>query len=128
MNQHQASQHARILALVSAFEAEVEAGAVKFRKEEELLEMSDYYVQEQLPEQALEVLDFGISCFPYSSIFFFRKARLFIDLNREELAMAVLDEGEAKFGGDFDFHILRAEAFSRLGLFEHAHAILDELK
>lgn len=128
MNQHQASQRARISALVSAYEAEVEAGDVKFRKEEELLEVVDYYIQEQLPEQALEVVDFGISCFPFSAVFYLRKARLFIDLSKEELSMAILDDAEGRFGADFDFRVLRAEAFSRLGLFEQAHEILEELK
>ena len=128
MNNHPANQNARISALVSAYEAEVEAGELKFRAEEELLDLLDHYVYEQLLDQALEVVELGISCYPYSSEFYLRKGRLFIDLGREELAMLTLDEGEVLFFGDLEFKLLRAEVFSHLGLFEDAHAILDSLK
>ncbi|MBK7409651.1 MAG: tetratricopeptide repeat protein [Saprospirales bacterium] len=128
MNNHQANQNARISALVSAYEAEIESGELRFREEEDLLDLLEYYVVEQLPDQALEIIEFGISCYPYSSEFFLRKARFYLDHGREELAMVALDEGEALFSDDVDFHLLRAEAFALLGLFEQAHDIIDHLK
>lgn len=128
MNNRQADQSTKISALVSAYEAEVEAGEMKFRKEEDLLDLLDYYLEEQLPDQALEIVELGITYFPYSSEFQIRKIRLFLGLGREDLAMIALDESEVFFSGDLDFQLLRAEAFSRMGLFENAHDIIDQLK
>lgn len=128
MNNRQANKTARISALVSAYEAEVEAGELKFRKEEDLLDLLDYYQEEQLPDQALEIVELGISYFPYSSEFHIRKIRLYLESGREDLAMVSLDECEALFTGDIEFQLLRAEGFSRMGLYENAHDIIDQLK
>jgi len=128
MSNRQASHATRISALVSAYEAEVEAGELKFRNEEDLLDLLEYYEEEQLPDQALEIIGIGISCYPYSPGFHLRKVRFFLDSNREDMAMDTLDECEAFFSGDMEFQLLRAETFSRMGFFENAHDIVDQLK
>jgi tetratricopeptide (TPR) repeat protein len=119
---------ARILALVSAYESEAAFESPELWSEQALLDLLGYYLHEQLPDQAMEIADLGSVRFPHSATFHLHKARLLLDLGREELAMAAIDASEALFPAQLNFQLLRAEAFAAMGLYNNAHDLLDALK
>lgn len=96
--------------------------------ESELLELIDYFEQEYLLEQALEICDLGLERFPYSHEFYVQRSRILILNGQEATAMLHLDEAELISPDAIDVLLLRAEALRALALYSEAHQLLEQLK
>ncbi len=113
--------------LIFEYEAMSHKGTVGFYEKTVFLQLIDHYLNEQLFDHALEVIDHAVSQHPYSAAFHIVQAQLYIEKNCENLALEALDKAILYAPSVFEVQILRAEALISLGNFNEAFEILDDL-
>ena len=127
MNSEFFHDHPQCPELVSRYENTVEAGILASWKEEEFIQLVEFYEREKLFDRALEVTGQGIQQFPDKLEFYLRKSRLLLRCEREDMAAATLDEAERLAPNEVDIPLLRAEILIALELYEDAHTLLQSI-
>jgi tetratricopeptide (TPR) repeat protein len=117
-----------IFQLTLKYEQMLECGNVFFQQEHSYFELINYYEHECLLEKALEVAEFAIRQYPYSTEFFLRKAELLLQTKELEQALATLDRVDALAPGSLLSSLVRAEGLAALGMQDEAIYLLDGLK
>lgn len=118
----------RIFELVSEYEAMSLKGTVAFLEEKDFLCLIDYYEKESLPERALEVVDYALEHYSYSSDFLLKKAHLLLEINLVELALDTLQQAAAFSPSEVQISLLRVEALILLKMYDEAESIIEDLK
>ncbi len=96
-----------------------------FIEEDSFERIIDYFDEkEQLP-QALEVAEYGIQQYPYSSMLLLKKADLLIALRQYKEALLVLDQAELLDSKDTNLYILKTDAYLALDQQQKAADILE---
>lgn len=96
--------------------------------EEEFDMVSDFYMQVIKNVQALEVVEIGLTLYPFSTLLMLSKANLLIVLSRFEETLDILDAVELYSPNDIDVYILRLEASLALGMQEKAEELYETAK
>lgn len=95
---------------------------------EELIQLVDYFEFENLPENALEVVEYGNHFFNNSPSFTVRKTRLLLYHYNYQLAIKFLDEKQSKSLNRSQHHLLDLEILIVEQKFNEAIDKVDELK
>ena len=96
-----------------------------FIEEDSFERIIDYFDEKEQLSPALEVAEYGIRQYPYSSVLLLRKADLLIALRRYKEALHILDQAELLDGNDTNLYILKTDAYLALDQQEKAAAILE---
>ena len=107
--------------LISEYESMQENGKPIYLKERDFHKLIDYYTDEYLIQEAIEVADHAIRQYPYCADFLLAKARLLLVDDKPYRAMRYLDRAEAVSPNELETTLLRSRAFSEVG--EHGQAI-----
>jgi len=107
--------------LISEYESMQETGEPIYLKERDFHKLIDYYTDEYLIQEAIEVADHAIRQYPYCVDFLLSKARLLLIDDKPYRAMRYLDRAEAVSPNELETTLLRSRAFSEVG--EHGQAI-----
>lgn len=99
-----------------------------FYNQDDLVRLIDYFEQELLYQEALDVVEKAIEIYPYTVEFLFRKVHLFIFSDCPESALKALHKAELLVPGSFDVKLHKAWVFADLGLFNESAAILKDLQ
>ena len=127
MKRNNTSNEQNIKSLVFEYEAMSQQGTVGFYEKTAFLQLIDHYLNKELYDHALEVIDHAINQHPFSGSFHIVQAQLYIENNSETLALEALDKAILYATSIFEVQILRAEALRSLGSFSEAFQILDDL-
>ncbi len=113
--------------LIFEYEAMSQKGTVGFYEKTVFLQLIEHYLNEQLFDHALEVIEHAVRQHPFSGNFHIVQAQLYLEKNCENLALEALDKAILYAPSVFEVQILRAEALSSLGNYAEAFEILDDL-
>ena len=127
MKRNNTTNEQNINSLVFEYEAMSQKGTVGFYEKTVFLQLIDHYLNEQLLDNALEVIEHAVNQHPFSGAFHIVQAQLYLEKNCESLALEALDKAILYAPSVFEVQILRAEALSSLGVFNEAFEILDDL-
>jgi len=95
---------------------------------DELISLVDYYEYENLTENALEVIEYGIKFFKNSPSFKIRKTRIFLYHYHFQLAMEVLDKKQSKSLSPSQRKMLELEILIVKKEFDEAIVLVEQLK
>ncbi len=96
-----------------------------FIEEDSFEKIIDYFDEKDDLVQALEVTDFAIRQYPYSSTLLLKKADLLIASKKYKQALYFLEEAELLDTTDIDLYILKTDAYLALDQQEKAAAVLE---
>ncbi len=96
-----------------------------FIEEDAFERLIDYFDEREQLSSALEVSEYGIRQYPYSSALLLRKADLLIALKHYKEALQTLHNAELLHSNDTNLYILKTEAYLALDLQEKAAAVLE---
>lgn len=96
-----------------------------FIEEDSFEKIIDYFDEKDEIAQALEVTDYAISQYPYSSALLLKKADLLIASKKYKQALYFLEEAELLDTTDIDLYILKTDAYLALDQQEKAAAVLE---
>ncbi|MGG9960707.1 tetratricopeptide repeat protein [Ferruginibacter sp. SUN106] len=96
-----------------------------FIEEDSFERLIDHFDEKEQLSQALEVSEYAVSQYPYSSTLLLRKADLLIALRHYKEALYILDQAELLDGKDTDLYILKTDAYLALDQQEKAAAVLE---
>ncbi|GAB2825314.1 tetratricopeptide repeat protein [Ferruginibacter profundus] len=96
-----------------------------FIEEDSFERLIDHFDEKEQLSLALEVSEYAISQYPYSSTLLLRKADLLIALRHYKEALYILDQAELLDGKDTDLYILKTDAYLALDQQEKAAAVLE---
>ncbi len=114
--------------LIAEYESMNENGSLGYLEEIDFHELINYYEEEFLIDQAIEVADHAIGQHPFCVDFLMIKARLLLTDDKPYRAMRYLDQAEVMSPFELDVHLLRARVFSVIGEVEQAKTLLDNAK
>jgi tetratricopeptide (TPR) repeat protein len=124
--EHRTRRNQHFYDLISEYEAMNRDGNLTYLDEREFYQIINYYEDEFLVDEALEVVDHATSQHPYCADFLLIKARLLLHKDRPYRAMRYLDKAELIAPFEVDVYILRARAFSEIGEYDQGLALLQE--
>ena len=127
MKRNKTTNEQNIKRLVFEYEAMSQQGTVGFYEETAFLQLAEHYLNKELYNKALEVIDHAIHQHPFSGTFHIVQAQLYIEQKRENHALEALDKAIIYASSIFEVQILRAEALSSSGNFNEAFEILNDL-
>jgi tetratricopeptide (TPR) repeat protein len=96
-----------------------------FIEEDSFEKIIDYFDEKEQLANALEVAEYAVNQYPYSSSLLLRKADLLIALRRYKEALYVLEQAELLDGKDTNLYILKTDAYLALDQQEKAAAVLE---
>jgi len=96
-----------------------------FIEEDSFERLIDYFDEKEQLSQALEVAEYAIQQYPYSSTILLRKADLLIALRHYKEALYILEQAELLDSKDSDLYILKTDAYLALDQQEKAAAVLE---
>lgn len=96
-----------------------------FIEEESFERIIDYYDEKEQFSTALEVAEYAVGQYPYSSVLLLRKADLLIALRHYKEALYILEQAEILDSKDTNLYILKTDAYLALDQQEKAAAILE---
>ena len=96
-----------------------------FIEEDSFEKIIDYFDEKDELVQALEVTDYAISQYPYSSSLLLKKADLLIAAKKYKQALYFLEEAELLDTTDIDLYILKTDAYLALDQQEKAALVLE---
>jgi len=114
-----------IKALLEQFDNLKTGKANSFLEEDSFERIIDYFDEKEQLTEALEVADYGIEQYPYSSILLLKKADLLIALKRYKEALFILDHAETLDSKDTNLYILKTDAYLALDLQQKAASVLE---
>jgi tetratricopeptide (TPR) repeat protein len=96
-----------------------------FIEEDAFERLIDHFDEKEELSNALEVAEYAISQYPYSSSLLIRKADLLIALRHYKEALYILEHAELLGGKDTNLYILKTDAYLALDQQEKAAAVLE---
>lgn len=96
-----------------------------FLEEDSFERLIDHFDETEQLSQALEVAEYAIRQYSYSSSLLLRKADLLIALRRYKEALVILEHAELLDSKDTDLYILKTDAYLALDQQEKAAAVLE---
>ena len=112
--------------LIADYESMNENGNLGYLEENDFHLLINYYENEFLLEQAIEVADYAISQHPFCVDFLMIKARLLLSDDRPYRAMHCLDQADVMSPYELDVYLLRARVFSVIGEVDQAKTLLAD--
>src|ERR1017187_4832394 len=117
-HENQFSQH--LLILVDRFEEMVLNRKHYFFDAEELELIIDYYFEKNNAKKSLQAIDFAISQYPFSTVFFLRKAQILAATNQSQKALEILSYVESMEPSNTELYMTKGSIYSQMGLTEQA--------
>jgi tetratricopeptide (TPR) repeat protein len=105
----------------------MERGEVGFFDRKEFLKLIDYYLEEQLIDKAIEVVDYALEQHSYIIEFYLVKSRLLLKKNSPKLAIHYIEHAEKISPYEAEVKVLKAKALSMLGAVGEARNIIAEI-
>ncbi len=96
-----------------------------FLEEDSFERLIDHFDEKEQLSLAVEVAEYAIRQYPYSSSLLLRKADLLIALRHYNEALAILEQAELLDGKDTDLYILKTDVYLALDQQEKAAAVLE---
>ncbi len=96
-----------------------------FIEEDSFERIIDYFDEKEQLTAALEVAEYGIRQYPYSSSLLLKKADLLIALRRYKEALHILEQATLLDSKDTNLYILKTDAYLALDQQEKAAAVLE---
>ena len=127
MKRNKTTNEQNIKRLVFEYEAMSQKGTVGFYEKTVFLQLIEHYLDQELFDCALEVIEHAICQHPFSGTFYLAQAQLHIEQKCETLALEALDKAILYASSIFEVQILRVEALSSLGEYDEAFEILEDL-
>jgi tetratricopeptide (TPR) repeat protein len=127
MKRNNTSKEQNIKSLVFEYEAMSQQGTVGFYEKTAFLQLIDHYLNEELFDNALDVIEHATSQHPFSGAFHIVQAQLYLEKSCASLALEALNKAILYATSIFEVQILRAEAFRSMEAFHEAFEILDGL-
>ncbi|MCE3279110.1 MAG: tetratricopeptide repeat protein [Bacteroidetes bacterium] len=87
-NEPKGAKH--ILQLVDRYEEMVLNNKHYFFDSEQFEDIIDYYIDKNNPKKSLQVIEFAIGQYPFSTVFFLRKAQILAATNQSQKALEIL--------------------------------------
>jgi tetratricopeptide (TPR) repeat protein len=112
--------------LIADYELKNENGSLGYLEEIDFHQLINYYEDEFLIDQAIEVADHAIGQHPFCVEFLMIKARLLLSDDKPYRAMRYLDQAEVMSPFELDVYLLRARVFSVVGEVAQAKDLLEE--
>lgn len=97
-----------------------------FIEEESFHRLIDHFDDHDNLASALEVVNFAVQQFPYSSSLFVRKADILIATQNYHEGLAILEKAEILDSNDINLYILKTDAYLALDYQERAASLLEE--
>lgn len=98
----------------------------KFIEEESFQRLIEYFDENDNLAAALEAANFAIEQFPYSLLFYVRKADILIATQNYHEGLEFLTKAEVLDSNDINIYILKTDAYLALDFQEKAAALLEE--
>lgn len=98
----------------------------KFIEEESFQRLIEYFDENDNLGAALEAANFALEQFPYSSLFYVRKADILIASQNYNEGLEFLSKAEVLDSNDINIYILRTDAYLALDLQEKAASLLEK--
>jgi len=114
-----------IKALLQQFDNLKTGKSNSYLEEESFERLIEYFDEKEQVHQALEVAEYGIRQFPYSSALLLQKADLLIATRQYREALYILEEAELLDGHDISLYILKTDAYLALDQQEKAATVLE---
>ncbi len=124
--EHRTKRNHPRIDLIAEYESMNESGDLGYLEENDFHQLINYYEDEFLIEQAIEVADYAINQHPFCVDFLMIKARLLLSDDKPYRAMQFLDQAEVMSPYELDVYLLRARVFSAIGEAEQAKTLLDD--
>ncbi len=128
MEQHNFKDKHMLKYLVSEYEAMSQKGTVGFLEKKAFLELIDHYEMESQLDKAIEVIEYALLQYSYSTEFYIRKAQLLIEKKCAYQAIACLEHAEILSPSELEIFLFKAEALCSLGNYDEAFELLQALK
>lgn len=96
-----------------------------FLEEDSFIRLIDYYDENEQISVAVEVSDYGIRQYPYSSELLLKKADLLIALKEYKEALYILEQAELLDSKDTNLYILKTDVYLALDEQEKAASVLE---
>ena len=87
----------------------------------------DYYEDQHEVGKAMEAVDFAILHYPFSGVFFIRKAQLLINLRKFEEATELLNKAESLDPDELSLHLTKSDLFVWQGKHQEAIKLLKHV-
>lgn len=126
--EHSTKRNHPLQELITQFETMCENGNVGFLEEKTFFELINYYEDEFLLDEALEVVNYALKQYAFNADFLLTKAKLLLLKDKPYRALKCLDQAELLAPSDFDVALMRARVFSELGDNDQSLTILAELE
>lgn len=94
---------------------------------QELTHVAEYYFNRSMFDEALKVVDYSLSTYPFATSLYLAKAKTLCALHLFEYAHEVLDQARIYGGDKGEICLLQARAYSGEGKHDDAFLILDQL-
>ncbi len=117
-----------ISTLVAAYEDVNRSGDQKYYKEEDFIQLIEYYEEEAMLSCALKVVQQAIKCHPYSITIYLKKVTLLLNHKQAEQALYVLEKVAALSPSNLQMRLLKVETLAHLGKFYEALALVEALR
>lgn len=117
-----------IQALIEKYEEAIKKQEYPSLDPENIERIIEFYEFEGNYQRAMQVVDFGIEQYPYSSILKFKKAQLLYDIKSCEQALIYINEALTFDPGETSFLLLKSEILTFLSRYEEALEILKKME
>jgi tetratricopeptide (TPR) repeat protein len=113
--------------LVNDYESALKNDRPPLLGQDSFEQIIDYYEDLHESKKALEAVELALEQFPFSGIFYIRKAQLFIDMRRFDEAEALLDKAAIFDKDETSLHLTRADLLVWKGMHHEAIKLLKDV-
>src|SRR3972149_2334088 len=100
------------LKLVVRFEDMLNNGNQSFFDVEEFEDIIDYYFEKNDSNKSLQAIDFAINQYPFSTVFFLRKAQIYAAINQSQKALEILSYVESMEPSNTELFMTKGSIYS----------------
>jgi tetratricopeptide (TPR) repeat protein len=126
--EHKTKQDMILLHMVSDFESKLESGAIGYLDDKHIIQLIQYYENENDLDKAIELVNIAIVQYQYRVEFYTLKARLLLKEGNIEQCLSLLENASNLVPNEKEILILKAKAFASMKLFDKALDLINDLK
>src|SRR3954470_1309261 len=109
-----------LLELITRFEELISTGKNSFFDADELEEIVEYYIEKNNSKKSLQAIEFALGQYPFSTIFYLRKAQIFAATNQSQKALEILSYVESMEPSNAELFMTKGSIYSQMGLTDQA--------
>ncbi len=114
--------------LVAEYENVIQSGDQKYYREDDFIQLIEYYEDEAMLSCAFKVAQQALHCHPYSILLYLKKAMLLLKYKQAEKALYILEKAAALSPNNLQMNLLKVEVLTHLGKPHEALAQIEALK